>query len=154
MLSSLWFWDASRMDSGGTQRIVGKFDPCIVGSLAALSLEEHLPVLEKVRQGKMTRQGGTGARAIDNFAATGSGHMLWASHVVLATTPLPERLQKKLPGFLPLTHLSTQMALESPPADREMIKTMLQYLWPTQEPAMRRRVYISLGLLVGAKVCA
>lgn len=33
-----------------------------------------------------------------------------------------------------------------------IVKKMLGYVWPKEKPAIRRRVVISVGLLIGAKV--
>lgn len=35
---------------------------------------------------------------------------------------------------------------------RDMIKAMLKYIWPADDPATRNRVKLALGLLVGAKM--
>ena len=37
-------------------------------------------------------------------------------------------------------------------SNREMIGAMLKYIWPADDPHIRRRVLLSLGLLVSAKV--
>lgn len=44
------------------------------------------------------------------------------------------------------------------PADKEIgagriIKTMLSYVWPRDQPGLRARVVVALSLLLGAKVC-
>lgn len=35
---------------------------------------------------------------------------------------------------------------------RDMLRAMVEYIWPKDNPEVKRRVLLALGLLVGAKV--
>jgi ATP-binding cassette subfamily B (MDR/TAP) protein 7 len=90
-----------------------------------------------------------------------------AAQAVTPTTPSPDAAQLILAMLLHrfirarpvFSHdlkrrfsLGTNASSSSPDSSRKIIRTLLTYVWPSGQPALRARVAISLTLLVGAKL--
>lgn len=56
------------------------------------------------------------------------------------------------PGASVLSRESIPLGNAKAVTGQEMIKAMLKYIWPADDKAIRNRVLLALGLLVGAKV--
>lgn len=56
------------------------------------------------------------------------------------------------PGASALSRDSIKLNNQKVVTGKDMIEAMLRYIWPTDDPLVRSRVKIALGLLVGAKM--
>lgn len=55
------------------------------------------------------------------------------------------------PGASMLSRDSIKIPDQREVSGRDMINAMLRYIWPSDDPQIRHRVKVALGLLVGAK---
>ncbi|XP_076398264.1 ATP binding cassette subfamily B member 7 isoform X1 [Megachile rotundata] len=56
------------------------------------------------------------------------------------------------PGVSSLSHESLDLQDKKPVTSSDMIKAMLTYIWPRDDPEIRNRVKLAVSLLIGAKV--
>ncbi|XP_029039998.1 iron-sulfur clusters transporter ABCB7, mitochondrial isoform X1 [Osmia bicornis bicornis] len=56
------------------------------------------------------------------------------------------------PGVSSLSQESIDLQEKEPVTSSDMIKAMLQYIWPKDDPEIRNRVKVAVSLLIGAKV--
>nr|XP_034190017.1 ATP-binding cassette sub-family B member 7, mitochondrial isoform X5 [Osmia lignaria] len=56
------------------------------------------------------------------------------------------------PGVSSLSQESIDLQEKEPVTSSDMIKAMLQYIWPRDDPEIRNRVKVAVSLLIGAKV--
>lgn len=56
------------------------------------------------------------------------------------------------PGATVLSRDSIKIQTKEPVTGTQMIVAMLQYIWPKEDKAVRDRVKLAVGLLIGAKV--
>ncbi|XP_046745534.1 iron-sulfur clusters transporter ABCB7, mitochondrial [Diprion similis] len=56
------------------------------------------------------------------------------------------------PGASSMSRDAISFGDRPPVTSKDMIKGMLSYIWPKDDPAIKQRVQLALGLLVGAKV--
>lgn len=56
------------------------------------------------------------------------------------------------PGASDMSRESIGFENRPPVTSQEMMKGMLSYIWPKDDPSIKRRVKVAMGLLVGAKV--
>lgn len=56
------------------------------------------------------------------------------------------------PGASVLSREDLSVTEKAPITSKQMISAMLQYIWPADDPAIRKRVSVAVGLLVGAKL--
>ncbi|XP_031843782.1 ATP binding cassette subfamily B member 7 [Nomia melanderi] len=56
------------------------------------------------------------------------------------------------PGVSSLNREAIDFKDKNPVSSSDMVKAMLKYIWPEDDPDIRKRVKLALGLLIGAKV--
>ncbi|KAK2587478.1 hypothetical protein KPH14_003182 [Odynerus spinipes] len=56
------------------------------------------------------------------------------------------------PGVSSLTRDASALKGQSSVTSSDMLKAMLKYIWPEDDPEIKRRVKIALGLLIGSKI--
>ncbi|KRT84924.1 ABC transporter ATP-binding protein [Oryctes borbonicus] len=86
---------------------------------------------------------------------SGSGVLARAITRIKVFSPAPKSQPARgcfHPGVSGLSRETIQLTDKGPVTGQEMIKAMLLYIWPKDDDAIRNRVSLAVGLLVGAKI--
>lgn len=91
----------------------------------------------------------------DNKSQSTSGILVQAISRIKAISFTPKKQPVRgcfHPGVSSISRENIQLTEKGPITGQEMIKAMLLYIWPKDDEAIRNRVSLAVGLLVGAKI--